>query len=113
LQEERGPETAYVARTGDTSPSNNLPSRQVSQMSTAGLLGGKNPRINTSSGFLSNDPRSPDGTNLSASDRRSVGTDQRLNPYALYMSEPGRASDVSLQDNHDYSRQLRVANPDN
>ncbi|KAJ9612069.1 Cell wall integrity and stress response component 4 [Cladophialophora chaetospira] len=110
-QEERGPETAFVARSGDGSPSNNLPSRQVSQMSTAGLLGAKVPHI-TTSGFMGNDPRVPDAANLSASDRRSVGTDQRLNPYALYMNEPGRASDVSLQDNHDYSRQLRVANPD-
>jgi hypothetical protein len=54
-------------------------------------------------------PRSADGTTVSGSDRRSVGTDQRLNPYALYMSEQGRTSNVSLQDNHDYSRQLRVS----
>lgn len=113
-QEEQGPETAFVPRAGDSSPSNNVPSRQVSQMSTAGLLGSKNPRLNTSTGFLGGDPRSADTSNLSvsASDRRSVGTDQRLNPYALYMSEQGRVSNVSLQDNQDYSRQLRVANPD-
>jgi hypothetical protein len=111
LQEQRGPETAFVPRTGDTSPSNNVPSRQVSQMSTAGLLGSKAPRINTSFGLLGNDLRSADTTisSTSASDRRSVVTDQRLNPYALYMSEQGRISNVSLQDNQDYSRQLRVS----
>ncbi|KIW71396.1 hypothetical protein PV04_03570 [Phialophora macrospora] len=114
MQEERGPETTFVPRTGDSSPSNNVPSRQVSQMSTAGLLGPKAPRINTSVGLLGNDLRSavPTISSTSASDRRSVGTDQRLNPYALYMSEQGRISNVSLQDNQDYSRQLRVANPD-
>ncbi|ETI23213.1 hypothetical protein G647_05011 [Cladophialophora carrionii CBS 160.54] len=111
LQEQRGPETAFVPRAGDGSPPNIVPSRQVSQMSTAGLLGSKAPRINTSMGILGSDLRSADPTisSNSASDRRSLGTDQRLNPYALYMSEQGRVSNVSLQDNQDYSRQLRVS----
>ncbi|OCT54919.1 hypothetical protein CLCR_02900 [Cladophialophora carrionii] len=113
LQEQRGPETAFVPRAGDGSPPNIVPSRQVSQMSTAGLLGSKAPRINTSMGILGSDLRSADPTisSNSASDRRSLGTDQRLNPYALYMSEQGRVSNVSLQDNQDYSRQLRGLRP--
>ncbi len=109
LREEHTPETAFVPRTGDTTPSNNVPSRQVSQMSTAGLLGPKNPRINTALPVLRQNTRSPGSTNLSPSNRHSAGTDQRLNPYALYMNEQAHASDVSLQDNHDYSRQLRVS----
>ncbi|EXJ62930.1 hypothetical protein A1O7_03373 [Cladophialophora yegresii CBS 114405] len=114
VQEQAQPEAAFVPRTGDSSPPNIVPSRQVSQMSTAGLLGSKVPRINTSMGILGGDLRSADPVipSATASDRRSLGTDQRLNPYALYMSEQGRVSNVSLQDNQDYSRQLRVANPD-
>ena len=110
-QEEGGPETAFVPRTGDTSPSNTAPSRYPSQMSTAGLLGGKISRVNTTTTGPGprNDQRPVDITPSSPTDRLSVATDQRLNPYALYMSEPGRASNVSLQDNHDYSRQLRVS----
>ncbi|OAL24312.1 hypothetical protein AYO22_05688 [Fonsecaea multimorphosa] len=111
LQQEGGPETAYVPRTGDTSPSNNVPSRQVSQLSSSGLLGTKIPRINTSGVTLGNDLRSAD-TGSTGFDRRSLGTDQRLNPYALYIHDESRLSNVSLQDNQDYSRQLRVANPD-
>ncbi|OAP56907.1 hypothetical protein AYL99_09019 [Fonsecaea erecta] len=111
LQQENGPETAYLPRTGDSSPSNNVPSRQVSQLSSSGLLGTKTPRINTSGVTLSNDLRSAD-TGSTAFDRRSLGTDQRLNPYALYIHDESRLSNVSLQDNQDYSRQLRVANPD-
>ncbi|KIV90744.1 hypothetical protein, variant 2 [Exophiala mesophila] len=105
------PESSFMARTGDSSSSNNIPSRQVSQMSSAGLLGNKAPRINTFGMPAGTDPRSAD-TASSGFDRRSVGTDQRLNPYALYIHDEGRVSDVSLQDNQDYSRQLRVANPD-
>ncbi|OAL37820.1 hypothetical protein AYO20_02997 [Fonsecaea nubica] len=111
LQQEQGPETAYVPRTGDSSPSNNVPSRQVSQLSSSGLLGTKIPRVNTSGLTLANDLRSVD-TSSTAFDRRSLGTDQRLNPYALYIHDESRLSNVSLQDNQDYSRQLRVANPD-
>ncbi|KIX97939.1 uncharacterized protein Z520_06017 [Fonsecaea multimorphosa CBS 102226] len=108
LQQEGGPETAYVPRTGDTSPSNNVPSRQVSQLSSSGLLGTKIPRINTSGVTLGNDLRSAD-TGSTGFDRRSLGTDQRLNPYALYIHDESRLSNVSLQDNQDYSRQLRVS----
>jgi len=103
---EGGPETTFFPRTGDTSSSNNVPSRQVSQLSSSGLLGTKTPRINTSGVTLGTDPRSADTT--SGFDRRSVGTDQRLNPYALYIHDESRLSNVSLQDNQDYSRQLRV-----
>lgn len=102
------PESTFMARTGDSASSNNVPSRQVSQMSSAGLLGNKAPRINTSGMPAGSDPRSADTTS-SNFDRRSVGTDQRLNPYALYIHDEGRVSDVSLQDNQDYSRQLRVS----
>lgn len=42
-------------------------------------------------------------------DRRSLATDQRLNPYALYIHDESRMSDVSLRDDTDYSRQLRVS----
>ncbi|EXJ71949.1 uncharacterized protein A1O5_04451 [Cladophialophora psammophila CBS 110553] len=108
---EGGPETAYLPRTGDSSPSNNVPSRQVSQLSSSGLLGTKTPRINTSGVSLGNDLRGVD-TGSTTFDRRSLGTDQRLNPYALYIHDESRLSNVSLQDNQDYSRQLRVANPD-
>ena len=102
------PETAFIPRTGDTSPSNNVPSRQVSQLSSSGLLGSKTPRINTSGMSLGTDPRSAD-TGSSGFDRRSMGTDQRLNPYALYIHDESRLSNVSLQDNQDYSRQLRAS----
>lgn len=86
-----------------------IPSRQVSQMSSAGLLI-KPTRANT--GGLSNGDSNGNGT--LASDRNSthMTVDQRLNPWAIYSTEEARASNVSLQDNHDYSRQLRVANPD-
>ncbi|KIX10216.1 uncharacterized protein Z518_01297 [Rhinocladiella mackenziei CBS 650.93] len=106
-----GPETTFMPRTGDSSPSNNIPSRQVSQLSSSGLLGSKIPRINTSGISLGNDPRSADN-NSSGFDRRSLGTDQRLNPYALYIHDESRLSSVSLQDNQDYSRQLRVSAAD-
>jgi cell wall integrity and stress response component len=103
------PETAFVPRTGTTSPSTHTPSRQVSQLSSSGLLGGpKLPRINTSGPLAGGDPRSADTSGSGGYDRRSVATDQRLNPYALYLQQEGRASNMSLQDNHDYSRQLRV-----
>lgn len=107
--QESGPETAFVPRTGDTSPSNNVPSRQLSQMSSAGLLGSKLSRSNTSGVPVGSDSRSAATTNTLGYDRRSVGTDQRLNPYALYMNEQGRVSNVSFQDAQDYSRQLRVS----
>lgn len=93
-------------------PSRNLPSRQVSQMSSAGLLAGKSPRIQTNGFGVNSGPRSADTTSGFSADRRSVGTDQRLNPYALYSHDEARQSNISLQDNQDYSRQLRVANPD-
>jgi hypothetical protein len=89
-------------------PSKNLPSRQVSQMSSAGLLAnGKAPRIQTTGFGASFNERSANTTS-SAGDRRSVLTDQRLNPLALYLHDDSRSSNVSLQDNQDYSRVLRV-----
>jgi hypothetical protein len=91
---------------GSGNTSNVVPSRQVSQLSSAGLLG-RPPRIETNFYPSSNDPRSPGTTNSSNVDRRSLGTDQRLNPWALY-TQDDRNSSVSLQDNQDYSRQLRV-----
>lgn len=103
-----GTESSFTTQTGEKSPSNNIPSRQVSQLSSSGLLGTKAPRINTLGMTPGNDPRSADTTS-SAFDRRSLGTDQRLNPYALYIHDESRLSDVSLQDNQDYSRQLRVS----
>ncbi|KEF61864.1 uncharacterized protein A1O9_03435 [Exophiala aquamarina CBS 119918] len=102
-----GTESTYTNQTGEKSPSNNIPSRQVSQLSSSGLLGTKAPRINTQGMTPGNDPRSAN-TASSAFDRRSVNTDARLNPYALYIHDESRLSDVSLQDNQDYSRQLRV-----
>lgn len=101
------PESSFIARSGDRSPSNNVPSRQVSQLSSSGLLGTKTPRINTSGIPNGSGPRSA-GTGSSGLDRRSLATDQRLNPYALYFHDEGQVSNVSLQDNQDYSRQLRV-----
>lgn len=98
----------------DADTSRTTPSRQVSQLSSSGLLG-KGPRILTNGYSLSNDfnnPRSPNTMPSNGVDRRSMGTDQRLNPYALYAHEEAHLSSVSLQDNQDYSRQLRVANPD-
>lgn len=102
----------YAGEDGETSRT--TPSRQVSQMSSSGLLG-KGPRILTNGYGPSNgtnNPRSPDTVSSNGVDRRSMGTDQRLNPYAIYAHEEARVSSVSLQDNQDYSRQLRIANPD-
>ena len=105
-QRESSPEGSFTAdRLG---PSGNaVPSRQVSQMSSAGLLG-KGPRIQTNfDSNDNNDPRSAGTASSNNQDRRSLTTDQRLNPWALYAQEE-RLSNVSLQDNQDYSRQLRV-----
>ena len=95
-----------------TGKSGGIPSRQVSQMSSAGLLA-KPPRSNTAPFSTGDDQRSA-GTGTINSDRNSshMTVDQRLNPWAIYSNEISRASNVSLQDNQDYSRQLRVANPD-
>ena len=102
------PEGSFAAERsgGHSSGGNDVPSRQVSQMSTSGLLG-KTPRIMTNGLMGGSDLRSAD-TSGSGFDRRSVGTDQRLNPWALY-SQEDRLSNVSLQDNQDYSRQLKVS----
>jgi hypothetical protein len=78
-------------------------------MSSAGLLAGKGPRIQTIGHGMSNGPRSAETIPGLSNDRRSVGTDQRLNPYALFAHEEARQSNISLQDNQDYSRQLRVS----
>lgn len=101
------PDGSFSPPTAGSSSNNTIPSRQVSQLSSAGLLG-KNPRILTTNLPSGNDLRSAD-TMSSAYDRRSMGTDQRLNPHAIWLNDDGRASNVSLQDNHDYSRQLRVS----
>jgi hypothetical protein len=94
---------------GSSNPSHSgIPSRQVSQMSSAGLLAGKGPRIQTIGNGMSNSPRSAEIASGFPNDRRSVGTDQRLNPYALFAHDEARQSNISLQDNQDYSRQLRV-----
>lgn len=89
-----------------------IPSRQVSQMSSAGLLT-KPARTNTG-GFSPGDDSRSAGAGTFNSDRNSthMTVDQRLNPWAIYSNEDSRVSNVSLQDNQDYSRQLRVANPD-
>ena len=102
-----GTESTFTNNNGEKSPSTNIPSRQVSQLSSSGLLGNKAPRLNISGIPPGSDPRSADPSS-STFDRRSLGTDQRLNPYALYIHDEARHSDVSLQDNQDYSRQLRV-----
>lgn len=77
-------------------------------MSSAGLLAGKGPRIQTTGYGINNGPRSAETTPGVSNDRRSLGTDQRLNPYALFAHDEARQSNISLQDNQDYSRQLRV-----
>lgn len=100
---------ATYTRDQTMDPSRNLPSRQVSQISSAGLLAGKAPRIQTNGFGASNGPRSAEGSSGFSTDRRSVGTDQRLNPWALYAHDEARQSNISLQDNQDYSRQLRVS----
>lgn len=102
------PEGSFTAERlgGSSNTSNGIPSRQVSQLSSAELLG-KAPRIQTNFFPSDNDPRSAGTTSSNNVDRRSLTTDQRLNPWALY-SQDDRMSSVSLQDNQDYSRQLRV-----
>jgi hypothetical protein len=77
-------------------------------MSSAGLLAGKAPRIQTAGYGIGSGPRNAETTPWFPNDRRSLGTDQRLNPYALFAHDEARQSDLSLQDNQDYSRQLRV-----
>ena len=76
-------------------------------MSSAGLL--TRPTRTTTGGLSEQN-----GAGTLNSDRNSthMSVDQRLNPWAIYSNEVSRASNVSLQDNQDYSRQLRVANPD-
>jgi cell wall integrity and stress response component len=108
-KQEPSPEGSFTAErmNGSSNTSNNIPSRQVSQLSSAGLLG-KAPRIQTNFFPSDPDPRSATTNSSNNADRRSVGTDQRLNPWALY-SQDDRNSSVSLQDNQDYSRQLRVS----
>lgn len=103
---------SYTSPTQTGKSGGGIPSRQVSQMSSAGLLA-KPSRSNTA-GFSSVDDQRSAKANTLGSDRNSthMTVDQRLNPWAIYSSEDSRASNVSLQDNQDYSRQLRVANPD-
>ncbi|KAK5077230.1 Cell wall integrity and stress response component 4 [Lithohypha guttulata] len=103
-------EGASVTSPSHASKSNGgIPSRQISQMSSAGLLT-RTARPDTG-GFSQPETSAH---NLTTSDRASthMTVDQRLNPWAIYSNEPSRVSNVSLQDNQDYSRQLRVANPD-
>ena len=63
------------------------------------------------------EPVSPLGSsqdNVSSSRRHSkpMVYDQRLNPSALFANADANGSRVSIQDQHDYSRPLGVANPD-
>lgn len=100
---------------GGAGGSPNSVSRHTSQMSQSGLLS-KAPRLNTriaSNGLQSSGQSgstiSPTGT----TNRRSIGADQRLDAYhPIYTHENLQHSDVSLQDNMDYSRKiLAVRNP--
>jgi hypothetical protein len=100
--------STYGHEETSTPSKSGIPSRQVSQMSSAGLLAGKGPRILTNGHGISNGPRSAEAPSGFSNDRRSLGTDQRLNPYALFAHDEARQSNLSLQDNQDYSRQLRV-----
>lgn len=84
-----------------------LPRRHASQMSQAGLID-KNPRIITT-GLPGGSNANSAGTSLSQNNRYSAGTDIRLNPNAIYTHEESQHSNVSLQDNRDYSRQLQVS----
>lgn len=86
---------------------NGLPRRHASQMSQAGLID-KNPRIITT-GLPAGSGSNSAGTSLSQNNRYSAGTDIRLNPNAIYTHEESQHSNVSLQDNRDYSRQLHVS----
>lgn len=109
--------------TGNGSPPASV-SRHTSQMSQHGLLagGGRAPRLNTRN--LSNGWPGPataqsaaptiSPTGTGQSNRRSIGADQRLDAFhPIYTLEDGRHSDVSLQDNTDYTRKiLAVRNPD-
>lgn len=101
---------SYASPSHASKSNGGIPSRQVSQMSSAGLLT-KPTRMNTTGHSSHNDESRTLGM---SSDRNSthMTVDQRLNPWAIYSNEVSRASNVSLQDNQDYSRQLRVANPD-
>ena len=98
------PDGSYHASSPGVAP---MPSRQVSQLSSSTLLG-RGPMLQTKNLGPSDTVRSA-GTASSGYDRRSLGTDQRLNPSALYVHDEAAYSNLSLQDNHDYSRQLRVS----
>jgi len=86
-------------------------SRQASQMSSAGLLT-SHTRANTIDPAHSQKVhRNIDGTITVGPNRTSIMIDQRLDPWAFY---PGGdlASNSTLMDSRDYSRQLRISNPD-
>ena len=83
-------------------------SRHTSQMSQHGLIG-KAPVLNTRnlSGGLHSTTQSAANISPGSGNRRSLGADQRLDPYStIYANEAGNASDISLQDNADYSRKI-------
>lgn len=103
---------SHGSRVGNTG----MPSRQVSQMSSAGLLS-RNPGPNSaivpgSASTYNNDVRGAGAASNADRSSTHMTVDQRLNPWAIYSNEDSRVSNVSLNDASDYSRQLRVANPD-
>lgn len=100
---------SFASSSPNAKGNGSTPSRQVSQLSSAGLLT-KPTRANT--GGMSMGESNGGGTVNSDRNSTHMTVDQRLNPWAIYSNEDSRHSNVSLQDNQDYSRQLRVANPD-
>lgn len=107
LKRKRDQSRPETPESGQSESPRGLPRRHASQMSQAGLID-KNPRIITT-GLPNGSNANSAGTSLSQSNRYSVGTDLRLNPNAIYTHEESAHSNVSLQDNRDYSRQLQVS----
>ena len=87
---------------------NGMTSRPISQLSSVGLLT-KAPQVTTTRG-LTNDTDchgNKTGTIGSQPKRAHLAIDQRLNPWAMYSSK----SNISFQDDRDYSRRLSIINP--
>jgi len=99
-----GPKPTFFPRTGDTSSSNNVPSRQVSQCVVRLLvpkhLGSTRREITLTPTLEA--PIRPQALIVEAWVQIKDLTRMRSIP------DESRLSNVSLQDNQDYSRQLRV-----
>lgn len=85
------------------------PLRQISQISSAGLLA-KEIEVGTGGSSICYDQYN-DGSGLPTTKQNStyMTTDQRLNPWAFYSRDKDLVSKLSLQDSQDYSRKLSGA----